>query len=134
MIESDTVLGLLTCDKELQFETICENILYRPEACEVSVDGAQLLRLIADYLEWLNKGAFAEEHTWYDVDWADLVIAVYWVGADYHTGQTSELYRLHCLASEQYTPGRLARGISRSEDFGAWQLYRELRMIALADR
>lgn len=70
-------------------------------------DYERCLELIEALADWLNGGGFEPAETMRDAEWSDVIIGAYWFCCDYHSGQTSDEYRLQCQLSRLYSPGMM---------------------------
>lgn len=65
-------------------------------------DGEELVAALADYSAWLAGGGFAGEEA------PDIAEALYWLCAENHEGQWSDLYA--ALSCNPFTPGPISNG------------------------
>lgn len=73
-------------------------------------DYDRALELIEALADWLIGGGFEPGETMRDAEWQDVIAGAYWFCCDYHSGQTSDEYRLQCVLSRLYSPGACSDG------------------------
>ena len=73
-------------------------------------DYERCLELIEALADWLSGGGFEPGETMRDAEWHDVIAGAYWFCRDYHSGQTSDEYRLQCILSHVYSPGPCCNG------------------------
>lgn len=82
------------------------DILFTTSRDNIQED-SRCLELIEALAEWLNRGGFEPAETMRDAEWQDVIAGAYWFCVDYHSGQTSDEYRLQCILSRLYSPGMM---------------------------
>lgn len=100
---------------------IYENVFFLEGDYDVALEHIEAL------LDWLIIDGFKPDPIETCLSWEDVVSGSYWFFADYHSGQTSDEYRIQCKASEIYHPGPMECG--PEEDSAAEMFYEALESL-----
>lgn len=73
-------------------------------------DYTRCLELIEALAEWISAdGSYPQSI--YHFDWEEILIGAWWFCVNYHSGQSSDEYRLQCVIGRLYTPGRCQNSV-----------------------
>ncbi len=88
----------MTVDPNATLKEIIEQLFHAGGDYDVA------LELIEALAEWIAGGGFKPDDST-EADWPDVLEGAWWFCIEWHSGQTSDEYRVSCVIDRVYSPG-----------------------------